>query len=101
MNIRLLQLVTGEQIIADVDYVSDENYVISNPQILVMEQQQNGMIGIKGMVDYLPYGKMTKVKIKPEHVVYCVEIDPRITTAYQASQGKLVTPQKPGLILPS
>ena len=94
MSIKIVKIVTGEEIIGDVSETLDGKIVIKEPVTLGMvERNQIGFIG------YMPYADLKQgLTLDASRVVFTVPVDPKLETEYQAAFSKVIVPKK-GLTL--
>lgn len=94
MSIKIVKIVTGEEIIGDVSETLDGKIVIKEPVTLGMvERNQLGFIG------YMPYADLKDgLTLDANRVVFTVPVDPKLENEYQAAFGKVIVPKK-GLTL--
>lgn len=113
-NIKLLKLVTGEEIFADVEKVPNEKndggyYKIKNPvRIFMTPAAKPGDQPGVGFADWSPFASPLKGKtftLQEKHVIVCLDPVDQLAQYYTSQFGSgLLTPAKPaagGLILPS
>lgn len=85
MAVKVSKLVTGEDVISDVD--ADENgYILNNPALIVIQQTQDGRVGAS-FAPFAPYAKDGKVRIFKNFVVGEIEIDVKIVNEYNRIFG--------------
>jgi hypothetical protein len=98
MNIRLLRLTTGEEVVADVTEIKlDVDGVVSTVGFELKNPVRIGMAGPSGelgMVAFSPFLKATeKVVIKNEHIMFSGELDQEIYNIYNEKFGS-------GIVIP-
>ncbi len=96
MDVKLLRIVTGEEIIAELVEENDSTITVKNGLVVIPAQNNVGFAPWATVID----------KEKPElvlsrtHVVYVAEVDETIRNKYDEIYGsKLIKPEKKGLIL--
>lgn len=99
MNIIGLKLVTGEEIISNLEYTEDGRFKLINAlQLRVMPPQMKGNEPSMGFVPFPALAKMNEnnniVVIEPIHVVYSYTPDDNIVDNYRAVFSGIVTPSK-------
>lgn len=98
MNILGIKLVTGEDVIANVDYTSDGKYKLNNAvQLRVVPPQVRGGEPSMGFVPFPALSKMSDknfVEIEPIHVVYSYTPEDSVVDNYRAVFSGIVTPSK-------
>lgn len=92
MNIKVLKLVTGEEIISQIKentgLGSDNELVLIEPQRFVMTEE-----GV-GSMPLMPISKDKEYKISKNHVIIIAEPDDNIRNVYNSKYGS-------GIVLPS
>jgi len=91
--IKIIQLITGEMIIAD---INEENYEIENPLFI----HQQAVEGQGPKVNLYPYnilgeGNMT---LNPDNIVWTVQPEQRLRNQYQEAFSSIITPPGPKLV---
>lgn len=85
MSVKVYKLVTGEDLIADVE-VDQHGYLFSNPAQLILQQGQDGRVGA-AFAPYAPYAKDNKVRIFKDYVMGEIEIDVKLINEYNRIFG--------------
>jgi hypothetical protein len=100
MTIRGIKLVTGEEIIADVENSGDNRYKLTNPvQIRVVPPQVAGGSPSMGFMPFPSFGKESAaVVIEPLHVVYLYEPVEDIVSNYNSFFSGIITPSSKQII---
>ena len=94
MNVKIVKLMTGEEIIGEVVETLDGKIVVKDPVTLGMVER-----GQLGFVGYMPYADLKDgLTIDNSRVLFVVNVDPKLETEYQAAFGKVIVPKK-GLTL--
>ena len=91
--IKIIQLITGEMIIAE---INEENYEIENPLFI----HQQAVEGQGPKVNLYPYnilgeGNMT---LNPNNIVWTVQPEQRLRNQYQEAFSSIITPPGPKLV---
>jgi hypothetical protein len=98
MNILGLKLVTGEEIISNVEYTTDGKYKLINcVQLRIVPPQMRGGEPSMGFVPFPALAKISSqnfVEIEPLHVVYSYTPDDSVVENYRAAFSGIVTPSK-------
>lgn len=96
MAIKGMKLVTGEEIIADVENSGDNRFKLTNPvQLRVVPPQLAGGSPSMGFVPFPPFGEQKQnVLIEPLHVVYTYDPVEDIISNYKQTFGGILTPPK-------
>lgn len=96
INVKLIRIVTGEEIIAELLSETDENITIQNG--LVVLPTNNG-------VGFAPWATVIskenpEIVLSKKHIVYIVETQEEVSKRYSEMFGsKLITPDKKSLII--
>ena len=91
MNVKLIRMWSGEDVIADLIDDTGFTIVISNPIVAV--PTGNGQMGFAPWSPLLK-GKNEDLKITKKYVVYIAETQPEIVEQYQDMFSVLKTPSK-------
>lgn len=96
MTIKGIKLVTGEDVIADVENSGDNRYKLNNPVSLrVVPPQIAGGPPSMGFMPFPAFGDSTESMIvEPLHVVYTYTPVSDIIDNYKQLQTGIVTPSK-------
>lgn len=102
-NVRLLRLLTGEEILATVVRESNSELTIKNPiRIILMPATEEEMRAGKPTVAFAPWMQFTKdetVSLKKDHVLVNAEPLDQFMEQYNRTFGNIIMPPK-GLVLP-
>lgn len=90
--IKLLRLVTGEDVVSDVERKGDA-YVLKKPHRLVLSR--DGL----GSMPLCPFAKSEQYEIAAAHVVWEVEAEDEIRNSYAGATGSIVV-ASPSIINP-
>lgn len=89
MSIKIVKLVTGEELIGDVAETLDRKVVIKEPVTLGMVER-----GQLGFIGYMPYADLKEgLTISLDRVMFVVPVDPKLENEYQAAFGKVIIPK--------
>ena len=97
-NVKILRLITGEDVIAKVEE-NDQGLSLNKPFVIIPHQQGPGKPVQLMMTLYSPYSKSDSVTIKNDKVISMVEPKEEILTSYQQNTSSILT--TPGLITES
>jgi hypothetical protein len=88
--IKIVKLVSGEEIIASVTETLEGNVILKDPVTLGMvERNQIGFIG------YMPYADLKDgITLRADRIMFTVPADPKLETEYQAMFNKVIVPKK-------
>lgn len=85
MTVKVSKLVTGEDVIADVE-IDEVGIVLNNPALIVIQQTQDGRVGAS-FAPFAPYAKDGKVRIFKNFVMGEIEVDVKIVNEYNRIFG--------------
>lgn len=85
MSVKVCRLVSGEDIIADVE-VDHIGYLFTNPAQIVVQQSQDGRVGA-AFAPFAPYAKDNKVRIFKDFVAGEMDIDVKLINEYNRIFG--------------
>jgi hypothetical protein len=89
MNIKVLKLVTGEEMISQIkDTLNPDEVILVEPQKFVMTEE-----GV-GSMPLMPMSKDKEYKISKNHIILISEPDDNIRNVYNSKYGS-------GIVLPS
>jgi hypothetical protein len=94
-SIKILRLLSGEEIVALVKVRDNGDYDLETP-FAIMYDPQSKQIRIGAWTLWAD-----KVTINGDIVVFCVDAIDEVKSIFNQATGKLVTPPKPKIILPS
>ena len=92
MNVKLIKMWTGEDVIADLVKETDDTIVITNP-IVVVPSGQQGQIALAPWSPILK-GKDTEIEVTRRYVVYINEPQEEIVSNYRQMFTGISTPTK-------
>jgi membrane-anchored protein YejM (alkaline phosphatase superfamily) len=96
IEIKLIRIVTGEEIVAEVLDTSEDSLKIQNALVVIPQQQGVGFAPWATVISK----DTPEIVIKQEHVVYTVEVQEEVAGKYNEMFGsKLVTPAAKKLVL--
>ena len=85
MSVKVCKLITGEDVIADVEEVQN-GVILNNPAQIVVQQTQDGRVGA-AFAPFAPYAKDSKVLIFKDKIVGEMEIDVKLINEYNRIFG--------------
>ena len=85
MNVKVCRLVSGEDVISDVE-VDQHGYVFNNPALIVVQQTQDGRVGA-AFAPFAPYAKDGKVRIFKDFVAGEMHLDIKLINEYNRIFG--------------
>ena len=91
--IKIIQLVTGEMLIADINEV---NHEIENPLFI----HQQAVEGQGPKVNLYPYNILGEgnITLNPDHIVWTVNPEQRLLNQYQETFSSIITPPTPKVV---
>lgn len=88
MDLRVLRLIGGEDVVAMVER-SNEQVILKNPVQLIMTGE-----GV-AMMSFSPYSETQQISIKENYVIFMLEPDQNVKNAYNSQFGTgIITPPK-------
>lgn len=95
MSITALKLVTGEDILCQIEIDSDDTLTIKNPvQVISVPQNGQAAFGFAPFPLCSPMGNSSKFQIKKAHVVLEYEPAEEFAKNYAQTFGTIFTPTK-------
>ena len=91
MNVKLMRMWSGEDVIADLIEEKDDSVVISNPIVAV--PTGNGQMGFAPWSPLLK-GKNEELEVTKKYIVYMAETQEEIEEQYREMFSVLKTPSK-------
>ena len=96
MNVKLLRIITGEEVVAELVGETDTTVTVRNGLVVLPSGQSVGFAPWATVIDK----DNPDITVSKTHVVYIAELDEGICKKYNEIYGsKLVTPDKKKLIL--
>lgn len=99
MNIKLVRMLNGDDVIADVD-VNVTRLNMKNPLRVVVMPSAAGQSPNVGFAPWSPFSKDTDFRLDMAHVVAIMEPIDEFVQQYKLSVSPIVTPPQGRLILP-
>jgi hypothetical protein len=91
MDVKLIRLITGEEIVAEVVDWKDGVLTVKNGLVVIPQQQQVGFAPWATVID----PERPEIGLDMKHVIYCVEVAPDVVKQYEKIFGSnLVVPEK-------
>jgi hypothetical protein len=90
MNVKLLRISTGEEIVAEIVEENDETITVRNGLVCVPQQQSVGFIPWATVVDK----QEPEITIGRQFIVYIAAVDPTVKNKYSEMFGGITTPEK-------
>jgi len=90
-EVKLIRIISGEEIITEVLDSGDEYLVIKNPLVVIPQQGQVGFAPWATVIDT----ERPEISLDMKHVIYCVEVQPDVANRYNEIFGSnIITPDK-------
>jgi hypothetical protein len=99
MNIKLVRMLNGDDVIAEVD-VAVTRLNMKNPFRVVVMPGAAGQSPNVGFAPWSPFSKETEFKLDMAHVVAIMEPIDEFINQYKMSVSPIVTPPQSKLIIP-
>ena len=90
MNVKLLRVSTGEELVAEIVEENAENVTIKNGLVCVPQAQSVGFIPWASVVDKLN----PEITVSKQFIVYIAEVDSTVKNKYCEMFGGITTPEK-------
>ena len=90
MNVKLLRISTGEEVVAEVVEETDETITVKNGLVCVPQAQSVGFIPWATVVDKLE----PEITVSKKFIVYIAVLDPTVKNKYCEMFGGVTTPEK-------
>lgn len=85
MTVKAYRLITGEDIVADVE-VDERGYTFSTPAQIVVQQTQDGRVGA-AFAPFVPFAKDGKILFYKESIIAEIELDIKLINEYNRIFG--------------
>lgn len=90
MNVKLLRISTGEEIVAEIIEENEESITVRNGLVCVPQAQSVGFIPWATVVDKLE----PEIVVGRQFIVYVAKVDPTVKNKYSEMFGGVTTPDK-------
>ena len=90
MNVKLLRISTGEEVVAEIVEESSEFITVKNGLVCIPQQQSVGFIPWATVVDKME----PEITVSKRFVVYIAALDPTVKNKYCEMFGGVTTPDK-------
>jgi hypothetical protein len=95
MNVKLIRVVTGEEVVAEVVSETDDTITIKNGLVVLPTGQSVG---------FAPWATVIskdnpEITMSRNHVIYVVELQDDVASKYKEMFGNIITPAEKKLIL--
>ena len=95
MNVKLIRVVTGEEIVAEVVSETDDTVTIQNGLVVLPTGQSIG---------FAPWATVIskdepEITMSRKHIIYVAEVQDDVSSKYKEMFGNIITPAEKKLIL--
>ena len=95
MNVKLIRVVTGEEVVAEVVSETDDTITVQNALVVLPTGQSVG---------FAPWATVIskdepEITMSRDHIIYVVELQDSISKKYKEMFGNIITPEEKKLIL--
>jgi len=95
MNVKLIRVVTGEEVVAEVVSETDDTITIKNGLVVLPTGQSVG---------FAPWATVIskdepEITMSRKHVIYVAEVQDDVSSKYKEMFGNIITPAEKKLIL--
>lgn len=95
MNVKLIRVVTGEEIVAEVVSETDDTITVQNALVVLPTGQSVG---------FAPWATVVskddpEITVSRNHLVYVAEVQEDVSSKYKEMFGNIITPAEKKLIL--
>ena len=97
-SLRILKLITGEEIVGELKDGTDDSVRIENPCILGIGMASNGKASLQ-MQPMLLFSEQKVVELKKNHILYTVSVATEIKNKYNEIYGSGIVVAKKSPIL--
>ena len=97
MNVRLLRITTGEEVLADVVSETEDAITVQNALVVLPTAQQVGFAPWATVIDK----DQPEIPVRKQFIVYNIPADPGVVDRYEEMFGvkKIIKPEEKKLIL--
>ena len=97
MNVKLIKMQSGEDVVAEVLREEEGRLVIANP--IVMVPQAQGQVGFAPWSPFLDDTEAKELSIRESYTVYVAEPKPAVVENYKGIFSPIITPGGAGKII--
>ena len=90
MNVKLIRIITGEEVVAELVEESSEFITVRNGLVALPQAQSVGFMPWATVIDK----QAPDITLSKNHVVYIAEVDPGVKNKYCEMFGGITTPDK-------
>jgi|TARA_B100001142_G_C14038968_1_gene541256 hypothetical protein len=95
MNVKLIRVVTGEEVIAEVLSETDDTITVKNGLVVLPNGQSIGFAPWATVISK----EEPEITMSRKHVVYVAEVQDSVSKKYKEMFGNIITPDEKKLIL--
>lgn len=95
MNVKLIRVVTGEEVVAEVVSETDDTITIKNGLVVLPTGQSVGFAPWATVISK----EEPEITMSRNHVIYMVELQDSVASKYKEMFGNIITPAEKKLIL--
>ena len=95
MNVKLIRVVTGEEIVAEVVSETDDTITVKNGLVVLPTGQSIGFAPWATVISK----EEPEITMSRKHVVYVAEVQDSVSKKYKEMFGNIITPDEKKLIL--
>jgi hypothetical protein len=95
MNVKLIRVVTGEEVIAEVLSETDDTIAVKNGLVVLPNGQSIGFAPWATVISK----EEPEITMSRKHVVYVAEVQDSVSKKYKEMFGNIITPDEKKLIL--
>ena len=96
MNVKLIKMMSGEDVVADVIREEGDRLVLSNPVVMVPQGQ--GQVGFAPWSPFLS-DDVKELSIRESYTVYVTEAKPAVVENYEQIFSSVIIPKGAGKII--
>jgi hypothetical protein len=97
-KIRILRLLTSEEVLAEVIEETPDSYTVKNPCLIGLTMNPGGTPGLN-IQRMLMFSEQTVVSLSKAHILFEVTVDMKIQTRYNEIFGNIIVPEQQKIIL--
>jgi len=95
MNVKLIRIVTGEEVVAEVVSETDDTITVKNGLVVLPTGQSIGFAPWATVISK----EEPEITMNLKHVIYVAEVQDSVSQKYKEMFGNIITPQEKKLIL--
>ncbi len=95
MNVKLIRVVTGEEVVAEIVSETDDTITIKNGLVVLPTGQSIGFAPWATVISK----EEPEITMNLKHVIYVAEVQDSVSQKYKEMFGNIITPQEKKLIL--